>query len=89
MASARSLLDQVLGLPEKERFRLVEALLTSLSSTMEEDEPRAHEEDRELGEELERRGNDLLANPDSAMSWNEVQTLAEAELKKLGNGPCP
>ena len=90
MPSSQTLLEQVLGLPETERIRLVEALLASLSSGVEdEEEPFDHGEDRELSEELQRRGDELLANPDAAMSWNEVQKLAEAELKKSSNGPCP
>jgi putative addiction module component (TIGR02574 family) len=89
MPSAQSLLEQVLGLPESERFHLVEALLTSLSSASEKEESQDGEEDRELSAELQRRGDELLANPSSAMSWNEVQRLADAELKELGKDPCP
>ena len=65
--SSSSLLDQVLALPEQERFRLVEALLTSLSPEMLDDAiVECHGEDSGLSEELSRRWNDLNADPSSA-----------------------
>ena len=83
MPSNQDLLETVLALPEKDRIELVEALLASFSP------PGLDLEDEELSAELERRWQEYLADPSTAMTWEEAERLADEEMKNPSEGPCP
>ncbi len=70
MQTKRALLDSVLTLPEKDRFELVELLLGSLAPPADELTDGARKA------ELDRRWDEYLADPSSAVPWEEVKTNA-------------
>ena len=70
MPATRDLMASALALPEKERLKLVEALLSSLTPSAEE------MSNEELKSELDRRWTEHEANPAAALSCEAVKKRA-------------
>ena len=67
--TAKTLLAQVLSLPDKERAAFADALLSSLSPNM------AATDDEEFSEELARRSREMDEDPDASISWEEFKKI--------------
>ena len=67
--TAQNLLDAVLALPETDRAKLAQAVLESLGPDS------TDMSDEEFEKELEKRANDLKADPSSALPWSDVKNL--------------
>ncbi len=89
MLTTDELVDQALKLPEKERSRLVEALLESLPDYSDEDEFELPHHDPAFRAELLRRSQEIEDDPTCTVSWEEVLKEARLELDSPEDGRCP
>ena len=73
--AARNLLDDVLALPPADRLELIRRVWDSLLN-----DPGGLPLTGDLRQELDRRYEDYLANPEEGHTWDEVEAFVKARL---------
>jgi putative addiction module component (TIGR02574 family) len=68
-ATAKSLLESALALPEAERMVIVEGLLESLP------EDSVELDDEAFAQELQRRSDEMDKDPSACIPWSEVKKM--------------
>ena len=66
-ATAKSLLESALALPESERMAIAEALFESLPDDL------AELDDEAFAQELRRRSEEMKNDPNASVPWSEVR----------------
>jgi putative addiction module component (TIGR02574 family) len=69
-ATATSLLESILALPEADRIAIAEALLSSLPEDVVQDL-----DDEAFAKELQRRSDEMDKDPSACIPWSEVKKL--------------